>query len=271
MSQNKTVFPGVGSEGDYNQGQGWDSPQQQPYSRNPQPAQGGTVFPGMTGGDYGRQGQPAPEREPQQPRPRPAAGGKPVVGFLYSISRTGAGEYWPLHVGPNVIGNGPECDIVLGEGTVSKRHANLHINKMKRPEKTEATISDLGSTNGTLVNENSVSMAAPVICQNGDIITIGDNYDLLLLLIDTKAMGLHLAPNFIDVRNNEEEEMYEQGPSAGGYSAPGANNATRNEQDFPRFYGPDSPYSGASRPSDSTVGLDPGQGGFSHGGTVGME
>ena len=28
----------------------------------------------------------------------------PVVGFLYSISRQGFGEYWPLHVGTNTIG-----------------------------------------------------------------------------------------------------------------------------------------------------------------------
>lgn len=58
--------------------------------------------------------------------------GKPIVGFLYSISRTGIGEYWPLHIGQNIIGNGPDCDIVLGEGTVSHKHANLHINKIHK-------------------------------------------------------------------------------------------------------------------------------------------
>lgn len=266
MSQNKTVFPGVGSEGDYQPRQGhYDPYSGNPYSKSSSNAQNGTVFPGMERTPRGNQNVSEPH---QQNSPRPKATGKPVVGFLYSISRTGIGEYWPLHIGQNIIGNNKECDIILGEGTVSARHANLHINKMKKPEKTEATISDLGSTNGTLVNENSVSIARPIECQNGDIITIGENYDLLLLLIDTKAMGLHLSPDFIDVRE-EEDDIYE---SDGSHISSSGSHATRNQEDFPpRFYGPDSPYNGVNRPSDSTVGMDPGQGNFSHGGTVGMD
>lgn len=29
---------------------------------------------------------------------------KQVMGFLYSVSRSQAGEFWPLYVGPNRIG-----------------------------------------------------------------------------------------------------------------------------------------------------------------------
>ena len=220
-----------------------------------------SVYPGMETPNNGGATIPRDSRPAQPTR----GNGKPIVGFLYSISRTGVGEFWPLHIGQNIIGNSSECDIILGEGTVSQKHANLHINKMKKPEKTEATISDLGSTNGTLVNENSVSVARPVECVNGDIITIGENYDLLLLLIDTKAIGLHLAENFYDVRNEEEDFNPE-----GGFST-GRDNTTRNEQDFPpRFNGPNSPYNGGNRPSDSTVGMDS-TGGFRSGGTVGMD
>lgn len=49
MSQNKTVFPGVGPEGDYNpnQGQGYAGGNQA-YSRSSNPQRGnGTVYPGM--------------------------------------------------------------------------------------------------------------------------------------------------------------------------------------------------------------------------------
>lgn len=261
MSQNKTVFPGLGQEGDFNPEPSF-SGGGQPYSRpSNQGRRAGTVYPGMdTSGNVGAN-IPRESRQTQSNRNN----GKPIVGFLYSISRTGVGEFWPLHIGQNLIGNSSDCDIILGEGTVSQKHANLHINKMKKPEKTEATISDLGSTNGTLVNENSVSVARPVECVNGDIITIGENYDLLLLLIDTKALGLHLAENFYDVRE-EQEELNPSGP----YST-GRDNTTRNEQDFPpRFSGPDSPYNGGSRPSDSTVGMDS-TGGFRSGGTVGMD
>lgn len=265
MSQNKTVFPGLGQEGDFNPEPSF-SKGGQPYSRSS--AQGrnkGTVYPGMGVPDSGG-ATAARDNHPARPV---QANGKPIVGFLYSVSRTGVGEFWPLHVGQNIIGNAPDCDIILGEGTVSLRHANLHINKMKKPEKTEATISDLGSTNGTLVNENSVSVARPVECVNGDIITIGENYDLLLLLIDTKALGLHMAENFYDVREEQEDFI----PAASVPTARG--NATRNEQDFPPRFDPKSSihpsvWDYESRPTDSTVGLDSATG-FSSGGTVGMD
>ncbi len=262
MSQNKTVFPGLGQEGDFTPRQSYPG-SNQPYSRpSNQGRDNGTVYPGMEMPT----GQPRTSAPHQQNNVKQSR--KPIVGFLYSISRTGVGEYWPLHIGQNIIGNSSDCDIILGEGTVSQRHANLHINKMKKPEKTEATISDLGSTNGTQVNENSVSVARPVECVNGDIITIGENYDLLLLLIDTKAIGLQLSENFIDIRD-EQEDVY-----PGGFTQ-GRDNTTRNEQDFPPRFDPTSTvhpsaYSPDARPSDSTVGMDS-NGGFRSGGTVGMD
>lgn len=261
MSQNKTVFPGVGPEGNYNSNheQGYTGVNQA-YSRSSNSRRGnGTVYPGM---EMPPSGTSRVIHESRVSAVR--SNGKPIVGFLYSISRTGLGEYWPLHVGQNIIGNSEDCDIILGEGTVSGKHANLHINKMKKPEKTEATISDLASTNGTQVNENSVSVAHPVECVDGDIITIGENYDLLLILIDTKALGLHLSDNFIDVRSEQEEtDVHDNFLTDNG-------GGTRNEEDFPpRFKGPDSSYDGGNRPADSTVGMDS-NGGFRSGGTSGM-
>ncbi len=259
MSQNKTVFPGLGQEDDFNPNQSFSggSPE---YTRSSNQRQAnGTVFPGMASQAEGASAQ----RCSQSPQPS-QGNGKPIVGFLYSISRTAAGEYWPLHIGQNIIGNSPDCDIILGEGTVSHRHANLHINKMKKPEKTEATISDLGSTNGTLVNENSVSMARPIECVNGDVITIGENYDLLLLLIDTKALGLHVSESFYDVRNEHEEKVNTNNQTTG------RDYTTHNEQDFPpRFNGPDSSYNGGNRPSSSTVDTDSSNN-YGGGGTVGL-
>lgn len=273
MSQNKTVFPGVGPEGDYNpnNGQGFSMGNQPNFRSNTSNRTNGTVCPGMDSHSKGTQRiQKADSPLVHNPS------GKPIVGFLYSVSRTGIGEYWPIHIGQNLIGNSHDCDIVLGEGTVSFKHANLHINKMKKPEKIEATLSDLGSTNGTLLNENSVSVARPVECVNGDIITIGENYDLLLLLVDSKTLGLHLSENFIDIRDEYDEPYY-----LNNFPADGGDKATRNEQDFPpRFDSASSihettyynnPYSGSNRPSDATVGMDTNGGGFRSGGTVGMD
>lgn len=263
MSQSKTVVPGMDQGGD-----NYSRRNQQPpydggmYSRNSQNRRRGTAVPGMD--NYT---QPAGEERPSGARQN-VAGHKPIVGFVYSISRTSAGEFWPLHIGQNVIGSAPDCDIVLPEATVSQRHAILHINKMKKPEKTEATISDSQSTNGTMLNGESVSVSRPVECFDRDIITIGENYELLVLLVDVKACGLAQAENFIPL---EEEEYEADGPSAP--EPPYGPGKTVNLQDFPpHFTNPDSPYSRYTQKSDSTVSLDPtANPGYNKGGTVHMD
>lgn len=259
MSQNKTVFPGVGSEGYQhpNQNNGYQGAQQ-PYSRSTPPHKGkGTIYPGM---EIPSNGDPRNVHSDQYNNS--LSYGKPIIGFLYSISRTGAGEFWPLHIGQNSIGNSPECDIVLGEGTVTSRHANIHINKMKKPEKIEATLSDLGSTNGTCINGNSVSVARPVECLNGDIITIGENYELLILLIDTKTIGLSVSENFIDVRTDEDEFYTDQ------HHTTKRDDSTRENNDFPPRFDPNSSvHSPNWSHMDATVGTDSNSG-FKKGGTV---
>lgn len=121
---------------------------------------------------------------------------KPIVGFLYSISRTGVGEYWPLHIGPNSIGRSSDCDVCLQEGTVSSHHANLVVRVMKNPEKVIASICDSSSTIGTMINGESLGFEQRE-CFNGDIITIGSHYDLLFMLIDARQIGLKTNPEFI--------------------------------------------------------------------------
>lgn len=123
---------------------------------------------------------------------------KPLAGFLYSISRTGFGEYWPLYIGPNRIGRSFECDIILPEATVSAMHAEIVIRRLKNPDRLEASISDARSSHGTLVNGESVPQTKPVTCKNGDIITIGESYRLYMIIVDAKALGLSVADNFID-------------------------------------------------------------------------
>ena len=128
--------------------------------------------------------------------------GKPVVGFLYSISKTLAGEYWPLHIGQNTIGSSAECDIVLSEATVSQEHAVLVVRKLKNPEKVIASLSDARSTNGTIRNGQSLGFTAEE-CFNGDIITFGDNYTCLLILVDAGAVGLSHSNTFIPLEEDE--------------------------------------------------------------------
>lgn len=121
---------------------------------------------------------------------------KPIVGFLYSISKTSSGEFWPLRIGSNSIGRSADCDVCLSEAIVSEQHAVLVVRQMKNPEKIIASICDARSTCGTMINGESLGFDQRE-CFNGDIITIGEHYDLLFLLIDAKQIGLNTCREFM--------------------------------------------------------------------------
>ena len=67
--------------------------------------------------------------------------------------------------GPVVIGRSPGADIVLGDDFVSGRHARV------APSGDSAVVEDLGSTNGTLLNGQRLTV--PMKLRVGDIIDIG--------------------------------------------------------------------------------------------------
>lgn len=74
-----------------------------------------------------------------------------------------------LHVdllGPVVIGRSPSCDVVIDETYVSGNHARLSL------QGPALILEDLGSTNGTMVNGNTIY--EPVTLRDGDDIQIGD-------------------------------------------------------------------------------------------------
>lgn len=74
------------------------------------------------------------------------------------------GKRMPVPATGAVIGRSRECDIVLGDSNVSRRHAEI------RPAAAGWTIADLGSTNGVRVNGRPASGAVAV--------TGGDKLDL---------------------------------------------------------------------------------------------
>lgn len=128
----------------------------------------------------------------------------PVVGFLYSISRQGIGEYWPLHLGTNTIGRAADCDIQLKEMSVSEHHATLSIKQMKTTRKLIASIRDTGSKNGMYLNDEELDYDNHS-CKQNDIITVGTCYKLLLLLIDAEQYGLSIAEDFVPVDDVEDD------------------------------------------------------------------
>ena len=79
---------------------------------------------------------------------------------------TWKGTTFRLEEGDNVIGRGPRCAVFLDVDGVSRRHANIHIDREAR----RVTLADLGSTNGTFVGRTRVT--APATLHDDDRITI---------------------------------------------------------------------------------------------------
>jgi len=178
MSSNKTVIPGMESS---------QEPMQE--LRGQQSFGGGTYVPGNIQTPVGN-----------------TMTEKPIIGFLFSVSKTPSGEFWPLHIGSNTIGRSSECDVCLSEGTVSEQHAVLVIRMMKNPEKVIASVCDARSTMGTMINGESLGFDQKE-CFNGDIITIGAHYDLYFILIDVKQIGLNVCREFIAAKQSVQVTM----------------------------------------------------------------
>ena len=86
------------------------------------------------------------------------------VAELVTIERGRAGSVHPLSRDRTIIGRLAESDVVVADPGVSRRHAEV------RRENGRFVISDLGSTNGTLVNGASIGERT---LEQGDRISIG--------------------------------------------------------------------------------------------------
>jgi hypothetical protein len=102
----------------------------------------------------------APEPEPEPPaEPEPAPAAADLVVLMWE------GREHQLGSSPiTVIGRSSECDIVVGDPNVSRRHAE--VRKLGRGY----SLVDLGSTNGTEVNGQRVTETS---LMNGDVIGVG--------------------------------------------------------------------------------------------------
>jgi diguanylate cyclase (GGDEF)-like protein len=82
---------------------------------------------------------------------------------LYSGDQTGT--RYPLVDGRLVLGRSPDCDVCLESLGISRRHAEL------REEQGAVVLHDLGSANGTHLNDQRVAQA--VALKDGDLIRLG--------------------------------------------------------------------------------------------------
>jgi hypothetical protein len=100
-------------------------------------------------------------RRLQEPLAERAGGKRPSPRALLLV----AGKRLLVAPGGAVIGRSRDCDIVLDDAGVSRRHVHL------RPVSDGWTIEDLGSTNGVRVNDEDAHGALPL--QPGDRIELG--------------------------------------------------------------------------------------------------
>lgn len=195
MSQNKTRFPGMENAGN------------NPYNRASYPSNGDNGYSQPRTKRSNEKATRFPGMEPMtddQPKRQSEVQHDPIVGFLFSVSRTPFGEYWPLYLGPNKIGRAADNSVSLPEGSVSGEHANLVIEQYTNPNVTIAVLENKGSKNGTFVNGKPVFYGRTEECKSGDILRFGGSYECLLTLIDVRELDLKQADGFISVEGEDE-------------------------------------------------------------------
>lgn len=92
----------------------------------------------------------------------PDDGTSPVLAALDEPVK---GQRFVLHTGENIIGRLEECDVPVLDGSVSRQHARVVYARDR------ISVSDLGSSNGTFVNDVRVEMAE---LANGDSLRVGN-------------------------------------------------------------------------------------------------
>ncbi|MEV0713430.1 DUF3662 and FHA domain-containing protein [Asanoa sp. NPDC050611] len=124
---------------------------------------GGDVAPVPQGYDQGggyQQQQPYDQGYGQPPMH--GGGGGPGGRNIRLVS--GDGRTYPLQMGSTVIGRGDQANLRLPDVGISRRHARLDF------DGAQVVLTDLGSTNGTMVNGQRVSAVA---LNPGDMIQLG--------------------------------------------------------------------------------------------------
>jgi len=99
------------------------------------------------------------------PRKNKPAAKSVLAGWLVAVGGEQEGDDFRVHLGKNVLGKGPQADIVIKDAYVSERHAMLESRNGK------CTIVDLDSKHGTFVNGRRI--AEPSGVADGDRITLG--------------------------------------------------------------------------------------------------
>lgn len=93
-----------------------------------------------------------------------------TLSLLFQFEQLSVAALPPLQgVDELSVGRQPDCDLVINDGSVSKRHALLKWDA----EHARTSIQDLGSTNGTFINAGR-KLEGETILNDGDIVSFGE-------------------------------------------------------------------------------------------------
>lgn len=87
------------------------------------------------------------------------------VARLTLLDAEGEPQQWPIAEGSLTIGRGKDCHLSIPDTRLSRRHSELLC------QGREVTVTDLGSVNGTFVNNQRVHVARPL--HDGDRLRVG--------------------------------------------------------------------------------------------------
>lgn len=115
----------------------------------------------------------APPPSPSwDPTSLPSEAPRTLVGFLVSFEINPLGQYWPVHQGSNVVGRqgaSPGLAIEIGHPTTSSKHAVLYA----AASPSRVLFEDIGSTNGSFVNDHYVPPGVKKELHDGDTVRFG--------------------------------------------------------------------------------------------------
>lgn len=98
-------------------------------------------------------------------RLRPVGGQPACLVHIYPTGQN-IGQRYSIGEKPIVIGRGEDCDIRIQDHSVSRRHARLEFGA------NGAAVTDLGSTNGTFVNDRPIEK--DTLLSDGDYLRVGN-------------------------------------------------------------------------------------------------
>jgi phage tail-like protein len=108
----------------------------------------------------------------------------PEIKFRLHIQGPESEQVFDIPLGSAIVGRQPGSDVLLPDPKVSRRHAQIDCQQTSKG--LECRITDLGSSNGTWLNDEQLSPNAPIVLEPGARIRIGE-FELKLEALQLEA------------------------------------------------------------------------------------